>query len=217
MPRWPGAEGRTRGVGGPGWPADREAAGHGAGDVVTAASSMVCLHGTDPATVYLPAWARVDGMIGARSGAGPVRRPVTGQTPGDAPHALFVFPRSRLGLRSGGDQQPRRRRRAATARPRRRGRRAHRDGEGWLTTAGEQVLTLLSDGREATSSELRDAIPCRPVRFATAKGGPGAGRHLWGPRSDDTVRMLVRAGLVPRPVQGSGVRHQRQRRTHRVV
>ena len=23
---------------------------------------MVCLHGTDPATVYLSAWARVDGM-----------------------------------------------------------------------------------------------------------------------------------------------------------
>ena len=32
------------------------------GDVVEAARSMVCLHGTDPATVYLSAWARVDGM-----------------------------------------------------------------------------------------------------------------------------------------------------------
>ena len=40
----------------------RLAAGHRAGDVVEAATSLVCLHGTDPATVYLSAWARVDGM-----------------------------------------------------------------------------------------------------------------------------------------------------------
>ena len=45
----------------------RLAAGHRAGDVVEAASSMVCLHGTDPATVYLSAWARVDGMMVALS------------------------------------------------------------------------------------------------------------------------------------------------------
>jgi hypothetical protein len=36
---------------------------HRAVDVVEAARSMVCLHGTDPATVYLSAHARVDGML----------------------------------------------------------------------------------------------------------------------------------------------------------
>ena len=33
-----------------------------AADVLEATRSMVCLHATDPATVYLSAWARVDGM-----------------------------------------------------------------------------------------------------------------------------------------------------------
>ena len=38
------------------------APGHRASDVVKAARSMVALHGTDPASVYLSAWARVDDM-----------------------------------------------------------------------------------------------------------------------------------------------------------
>ena len=38
------------------------APGDRAGDVLEAARRMVCLHGTDPATVYLSAWARVDGL-----------------------------------------------------------------------------------------------------------------------------------------------------------
>ena len=33
--------------------------GHRAADAVDAATSMVCLHGTDAPTVYLSAWARV--------------------------------------------------------------------------------------------------------------------------------------------------------------
>ncbi|MGH2595537.1 MAG: winged helix DNA-binding domain-containing protein, partial [Actinomycetota bacterium] len=40
----------------------RLAAAERASDVEQAAESMVCLHATDPATVYLSAWARVDGM-----------------------------------------------------------------------------------------------------------------------------------------------------------
>src|ERR671915_1930168 len=40
----------------------RLAPGERARDVVEAARSVVCLHGTDPATVYLSAWARLDAM-----------------------------------------------------------------------------------------------------------------------------------------------------------
>jgi Winged helix DNA-binding domain len=38
----------------------RVAPGHRAADIVTATRDMVCLHATDPATVYLSSWARVD-------------------------------------------------------------------------------------------------------------------------------------------------------------
>src|ERR687895_2400163 len=40
----------------------RLAAGERARDLVDAARSLVCLHGTDPASVYLSAWARVEAM-----------------------------------------------------------------------------------------------------------------------------------------------------------
>ncbi|MBA3719830.1 MAG: winged helix DNA-binding domain-containing protein, partial [Nocardioidaceae bacterium] len=40
----------------------RLAPGHRAANVVEATRSVVCLHGTDPVTVYLSALARVDGM-----------------------------------------------------------------------------------------------------------------------------------------------------------
>src|ERR671914_882303 len=40
----------------------RIAPGERAGDVVDAARSVVCLHGTDPATIYLSALARVEDM-----------------------------------------------------------------------------------------------------------------------------------------------------------
>src|ERR671915_405350 len=40
----------------------RLAPGERGGDVVDAARSVVCLHGTDPATVYLSAWVRVQQM-----------------------------------------------------------------------------------------------------------------------------------------------------------
>ena len=41
------------------------APGQRAPDVVAAARRMVCLHAADPATVYLSAWARVDGLSAA--------------------------------------------------------------------------------------------------------------------------------------------------------
>src|ERR687895_1981089 len=40
----------------------RIAPGERAGDVVDAARSVVCLHGTDPAAIYLSAWARTEDM-----------------------------------------------------------------------------------------------------------------------------------------------------------
>jgi hypothetical protein len=68
-----------------------------AGDVVDAARSMVCLHGTDPATVYLSAWARVDGMnVADMERALYVDRSVVKQLA--MRRTLFVFPRGTLSL-----------------------------------------------------------------------------------------------------------------------
>lgn len=52
----------------------------------------------------------------------------------------------------------------------------HGDGERWLTAASRQVLTFLSDGREATSSKLRDEVPLFVGSVTYGEGGHGAAR-----------------------------------------
>src|SRR5918999_1762038 len=98
----------------------RVAPGERAGDVEEAARSVVCLHGTDPATVYLSAWARVEGMTVADmdralySDRSLVKHLAMRRT-------LFVFPRAALG-----DAQAGARERVAGAEWRRAGRRGAR-------------------------------------------------------------------------------------------
>src|SRR5688500_14149845 len=74
----------------------RLAPGDRASDVVEAARSMVCLHGTDPATVYLSAWARVEGMtVSDLERALYVERSLVKHLA--MRRTLFVFPRETLG------------------------------------------------------------------------------------------------------------------------
>ena len=84
---------------------------------------MVCLHATDPATVYLSAWARVDDMtVSDLDDALYVDRSLVKHLA--MRRTLFVFPRETLGFCSGGRQQPRRRLRTAPPYPGRRDGRA---------------------------------------------------------------------------------------------
>ena len=174
----------------------RLAAGHRAGDVEQAAESMVCLHATDPATVYLSAWARVDGM------AVPDMERALYDDRSLVKHlamrrTLFVFPRATLSVAQAGASD-----RVADSERRRLIRDVEKaglqkDGARWLKKASEQVLAALSDGREATSSELRDADPgarrLDRLRRGEVVGREGARRSAG---ADHAVRRRAhRAGI----------------------
>ena len=136
---------------------------------------MVCLHGTDPATVYLSSRARVDGMtVGALERALYVDRSLVKHLA--MRRTLFVFPRDTLALAQAGASN-----RVADGERRRLVRDVekaglHRDGERWLREVSGQVLEVLSDGREVTSSQLRDQVPLLAGSIAYGEGSPGVGR-----------------------------------------
>jgi Winged helix DNA-binding domain len=172
----------------------RLAPGHRASDVVEAAKSMVALHGTDPASVYLSAWARVDDMtVADMERALYVDRSLVKHLA--MRRTLFVFPRESLEFAQAGASN-----RVADLERRRLIRDVekagmHRQGERWLSDASEQVLTGLSDGREATSTELRAEIPSLEGSIAYGEGKSWGGRMPVGPR---VLTTLSAAGRVVR-------------------
>lgn len=169
-----------------------------AGDVVEAARSMICLHGTDPATVYLSAWARVGGMtVQELDRALYVDRSLVKHLA--MRRTLFVFPRETMGVAQAGASH-----RVADIERRRLVRDVekaglHRDGERWLTEVSTAVLTVLTGGREATSSELRDEIPLLAGSITY-----GAGKS-WGGQSPVGPRVLTTLSAAGRIVRASNV------------
>lgn len=172
----------------------RLAAAARAKDVVEAAESMVCLHGTDPATIYLSAWARVEGMRVADleralyADRSLVKHLAMRRT-------LFVFPRARLASAQAGashrvaDTERRRLIRDVEAAG------LHRDGARWLARASKEVLALLADGREATASQLRDEIPLLAGSMLYGEGKSWGGQVAVGPR---VLTTLSAAGQIVR-------------------
>ena len=178
----------------------RLAADYHAGDVVGATESMVCLHATDPSTVYLSAWARVDGMaVPDMERALYVDRSLVKHLA--MRRTLFVFPRASLSVAQAGASN----RVADTERRRLIGdvERAglQKDGERWLKKASAQVLATLSDGREATSSELRDEIPALKGSIAYGEGKSWGGQVPVGPR---VLTVLSAAGQTVRASNDGG-------------
>jgi Winged helix DNA-binding domain len=172
----------------------RLAPGHRASDVVDATRSMVCLHGTDPSTVYLSAWARVDGFAVADleralyEDRSLVKHLAMRRT-------LFVFPRDVLGAAQAGASE-----RVADFERRRLIRDVERaelfsDGERWLADASARVLEALSGGREATSSELRAEIPPLEGAIMYGEGKSWGGKAPIGPR---VLTVLSAAGQIVR-------------------
>lgn len=170
---------------------------------------MVCLHGTDPATVYLSAWARVDGMSVADmeralyADRSLVKHLAMRRT-------LFVFPRETLPFAQAGASD-----RIADAERRRLVRDVEaaglrRDGERWLKEAGRRVLAVLADGREATSSELRDEIPVLEGSIAYGEGKSWGGEFPVGPR---VLNLLSAEGRIVRASNAGGWTTSRPRWT----
>ncbi|MGZ6543983.1 MAG: winged helix DNA-binding domain-containing protein [Actinomycetota bacterium] len=178
----------------------RLAAGHRAGDVVEAADSMVCLHATDPASVYLSAWARVDGMaVPDMERALYVDRSLVKHLA--MRRTLFVFPRATLSVALAGasarvaDGERRRLIRAVEQAG------LQKNGDRWLKRASEQVLSALADGREATSSELREEIPALEGSIAFGEGKSWGGTVPVGPR---VLTTLSAAGKIVRASNDGG-------------
>jgi hypothetical protein len=172
----------------------RIAPGERAGDVVDAARSVVCLHGTDPATVYLSALARVEDMTVADmdralyADRSLVKHLAMRRT-------LFVFPRETMGVAQAGASN-----RVAEAERRRLARDVERaglqaDGERWLFEASEHVLAALAGGREASSTELRKEIPLLEGSISYGEGKSWGGKLSIGPR---VLTVLSAAGRVVR-------------------
>ena len=172
----------------------RLAPGHRAGDVVEAARSVACLHGTDPATVYLSSWARMDDMTvpdldrAIYADRSLVKHLAMRRT-------LFVFPRELLPFAQAGASI-----RVADAERRRLVKEVEAaglqvDGERWLADACEHVLAALAGGREATSSELRKEIALLEGAMTYGEGRSWGGQVSVGPR---VLTILSAEGRIVR-------------------
>ncbi|MGH8999637.1 MAG: winged helix DNA-binding domain-containing protein, partial [Acidimicrobiia bacterium] len=157
-------------------------------------------HGTDPGTVYLSAWARVDGMTVADldralyADRSLVKHLAMRRT-------LFVFGREALGPAQAGASN-----RVAAAERRRlvkdvEAAGLHRDGDRWLADTGEQVLAALSGGWEATSSELREVVPALAGSTVYGEGKSWGGSVAVGPR---VLTTLSAEGRIVRGTNAGG-------------
>ena len=151
----------------------RLAPGHRADDVAEATQSMVCLHGTDPVTVYLSAWARVDHMqVADLENALYEERSLVKHLA--MRRTLFVFPRDTLGPAQAGASN-----RVADSERRRLIRDVqkaglHRDGERWLSAAADEVLERCPRDARPHRPSCATRSRCSRARSHTGWENPGA-------------------------------------------
>jgi hypothetical protein len=167
---------------------------HRASDVVDAADGVVVLHATDPATVHLAVWARVDDVTVEDVDAALyddrtlVKHLCMRRT-------LFAVPRHLLGATIAGashrvaDQQ----RRQLAKQVAKEG--LVDDGDAWLRDAEAATLAELGRRGEATATELRAAVELLQMSWEYAPHKAYGGRIEVAPR---VMTCLSAAGLVLR-------------------
>jgi hypothetical protein len=165
-----------------------------AATVEEAAESIVCYHATDHSTVVLSAWARVAGFaVADLDRALYEERTLVKQL--CMRRTLFVLPRAILedAVAAAGPRVAREGSRSL-ARDIERGGIAS-DGHAWIEEAGAAVLAALADGRQASTTELRDAVPL--AAGATKIGSGTSWGRDWAvlPR---LLAVLSARGLVVR-------------------
>jgi hypothetical protein len=172
----------------------RLAPGARASDPAEATRSLVCLHATDPATVYLSAWARMDEMtVADLDRALYDERSLVKHM--SMRRTLFVFPRETMAVAQSGasDRVAERERRRLIKEVEKAG--LHADGERWLQEASAEVLKALAGGREASASELRDEIPLLEGAIEYGKGKSWGGKVSVGPQ---VLTCMSSAGRIVR-------------------
>jgi hypothetical protein len=180
------------------------APGHRAPDPVAATRAMTVLHATEPPSVYLSLWARVDGL-----GVADVDRALYDDRSLVKQLAmrrtLFVFPRDLLPAAWG----------SASARVGRalRTRLATEvaagglaeDGAAWLDAACAAVLARLADGAELSAQQLRQEVPELDGRLDVGRGAYAANVSV-------APRVLTQLGVEGRIVRGRNAGHWRTSR-----
>jgi hypothetical protein len=169
-----------------------------AATVAEAAGSLVALHGTDQPTIYLSAWARVDGLRVADvdralyDDRSLVKHLAMRRT-------LWVVPRDLLAVVQGAasDRVAATERKRLVAEVEKAG--LHADGARWLAEAGDAVLATLADGRERTSTQLRAEIPLLEGSMTYGEGRTWGGQVAVGPR---VLTVLSASGDVVRASNG---------------
>lgn len=168
--------------------------------VEQAARDLVCLHATDPATVYLSLWARVPGFTVDDLDRA-LYRDRTLVKHLAMRRTLFAFPRESLPMAQAAVSD-----RVADSESRRLVREVEKadlfgDGAAWLAKAQDAVLAALADGREATSTELREEIPLLEGSFTYGVGRSWGGQVPVGPR---VLTTLSAAGRIVRASNNGG-------------
>jgi hypothetical protein len=154
---------------------------HRASDVVAASDGVVCLHATDPATVYLSAWARVERLSPADvDKALYVDRSLVKHLA--MRRTLFVFRRELLGVIQSAAS-----RRVAEQERRRLVKDVEQaglveDGAAWLAQASKATLEALDVMGEATATQLREAVELLQGSTVYAPDKPYGGSVPVGPR-----------------------------------
>ncbi len=173
---------------------------HRAADLLTATRDVVCWHATDPSTVYLSAWARVDGFERADlerelyETRALVKRLAMRRT-------VFVFPRETLAAAQAavGSRVARTERARLVKDVEAAG--LHDDGDAWFDRAAAAVRAVLADGRELRSTELRDLLPELQGSILQGEGRSWGGPIANAPR---VLNAMDAAGEIVRATNAGG-------------